>query len=606
MWAPKLVKIDLTEEKISQKKTIEAKIVENFLGGRGITVYLAYQAIPTDTSPRGADNVIILGTGPITGSIFPSSGMMVATFKSPLTNTLFSSITTGSLGAYLKSANIDFLQINGISKKPCYILIDEFSDITLENAESIWNKSIAESDSWIRKKYGKDSSVAVIGPAAINQITYAGVAVDLNHFFRRGGLGAVFSSKNIKAIVISKKAQVQEIKELTQESIDKVKHLISQNSWFNKLKNRGTFSLIFPTIEKGILPTKNCTRILQLAPDKISSFQGYKDSFNCWQCSINCIRNSYQDFVALGPNLKVVELDPIQKAIELCDSEALDPLSTGAAIASLFNIQEDRRKLLDINLGFSWGNPKILSLISKIITKEGIGDQLSRGEAYLYQQTSEHPPMIKNQMGSMVYYPNILGVSLATSTSPYSASNFRSDHLIFPELFGLPFQLDPRSTRGKVRTLILFEKYQAILDSLIICSRYFPFLVDVQYIISWLPQKVQDILFQFFPNLFIGRLGLDAPILLKFLKNIFDEKLSFNKLLNIGNRINLLERIFNTRMGLGYEEDVFSPFLKKRPDFFKQHEKLVLEYYQQKGLTSKGLVRSQTLNKSGLIGIISI
>ena len=184
----------------------------------------------------------------------------------------------------------------------------------------------------------------------------------------------------------------------------------------------------------------------------------------------------------------------------MCDSEALDPLSTGAAIASLFNIREDRRKLLDIDLGFSWGNPKIYSLISKIITKQGIGDQLSRGEAYLYQQTSEHPPMIKNQMGSMVYYPNILGVSLALGTSPYSASNFRSDHMIFPELFGIPFQLDPRSTRGKVRTYVLFEKYEAILDSLIICSRYFPFLLDIHYTISWLPQNIQKSLFQFFPN----------------------------------------------------------------------------------------------------------
>ena len=161
--------------------------------------------------------------------------------------------------------------------------------------------------------------------------------------------------------------------------------------------------------------------------------------------------------MALGPNLKIVDAEIIQKAIETCDQEALDPLSTGAALASLFNIQEDRRKLLDVDLGFNWSNPNIYSLIEKIIKREELGDQLSRGEIYLYQQTSEPSPMTKGQMGGMFYYPNILGLSLATSTSPYGADNFRSDYMIFPELLGFPFKLDPSSKRGKIKERWGFE-----------------------------------------------------------------------------------------------------------------------------------------------------
>ena len=92
MWRPQLVKLDLTEEKLLPKEAIDKRVVEHFLGGRGITVYLGYHSIPTDASPRGPDNSVILGTGILTATNFPSSGMAVATFKSPQTNTLFTSI----------------------------------------------------------------------------------------------------------------------------------------------------------------------------------------------------------------------------------------------------------------------------------------------------------------------------------------------------------------------------------------------------------------------------------------------------------------------------------------------------------------------------------
>ncbi|MFW9903460.1 MAG: aldehyde ferredoxin oxidoreductase N-terminal domain-containing protein [Candidatus Thorarchaeota archaeon] len=606
MWSPKLVIYDLTEDKLLPKKTIDTRIIENFLGGRGITVYLGYHAIPTDASPRGPDNSVIFGTGILTATNFPSSGMAVATFKSPQTNTLFTSVATGRFGASLKHIGLDFFQILGCAKTPKYILIDEFSDITLENADPIWKSKAIEADKWLRDKHGKDSSIAVIGTSAVNQVTFAGVAVDRIHFFRRGGLGAVLASKNIKAIVITETPEVQKLEEFSQEAIDQFKRSIEISAWYKMLHNRGTFSIMFSVIENTTLPTKNCSRLLQIAEEKISSFRGYGESLKCWQCPVNCHRSSYQDFVALGPNLKIVDIEYIQEAIKTCDQDALDPLSTGAALASLFNIQEDRRKLLDIDLGFSWSNPTIYSLIDKIINREELGDQLSRGEIYLYQQTSEPFPMIKGQMGGMFYYPNILGLSLATGTSPYIANNFRSDYMIFPELLGIPFKLNPVSKRGKVKTIIALENLIAVIDSLVLCSRYLPFLLQIHRRFRWIPPNLLSSIINLIPNLLIGNFGLELDTLQPLLRIISDQNLTFNKLLEIGNRITLLERIFNTRAGMGREEDRFKRFLKKRPDFFKWHEELLSKYYSAKGLTQKGLVNKQTLKKSGLLGLIII
>ncbi|MFX0149525.1 MAG: aldehyde ferredoxin oxidoreductase N-terminal domain-containing protein [Candidatus Hodarchaeota archaeon] len=606
MWRPQLLKLDLTEEKILPKEPISPKVVENFLGGRGITVYIGYHTIPTDASPRGPDNAVILGTGFLSGSRFPSTGMAAATFKSPQTNTLCTSVATGRLGACLKHVDIDFLQLSGIAKTPKYVLIDEFADVTLENAESIWKKGIHEADKWLREKHGKDACIATIGSAAISKVMYAGVAVDLNHFFRRGGLGTVLASKNIKAIVFTEEPQIKEIEGITSDFINEFNQFIENLQWFEMLKSSGTFSIIHQVIAHKVLPTKNCSRILRLETDKLSSFQGYNKPFYCWQCSLYCNRNSYQDFVALGPNLKIIDSEAIQQAIESCDQEALDPLSTGAALASLFNIQEDRRKLLDIELGYNWGDLKIYTLINEIITNNGIGELLARGENYLYQQTSEPSPMIKNQMGGMFYYPNILGLSLATGTSPYGASNFRSDYMIFPELLGLPFYLNAIQIRGKAKTVILFENLQAILDSLIICSRFLPLILDVHRMISWFPKIILKHLYQLFPTPFIGSVGLELKTLLPLLQSEKTEKMTLRNLLKIGNRITLLERIFNTRTGMEREEDCFNNFLKTRPDFYKQLDKLLSDYYHAKGLTSRGLVRKKTLRKTGLLGLITI
>jgi aldehyde:ferredoxin oxidoreductase len=606
MWKPELLKLDLTEEKLFPKIGIEERIVTNFLGGRGIAVFLGYQSIPTDASPRSSENSIIFGTGPLTGTNFPSSGNTVATFKSPHSNTLCTSVATGKFGASLKNLKIDFLQITGCAKKPYYILIDEFADVTLEQAGSFWKKNALETDAILRKKHGKDSSIATIGLAAINQVTFAGVAVDRDHFFQRGGLGAVFASKNIKAVVISYPPVVNELKSESIDFTSQINQIIEEDTWCKKLRNRGTFSSIFSIIDKNLLPAKNCSRLLHLAPDKINRFNGYNKPLHCWQCSIRCQRASYEDFAALGTNLKIAELEAIQKAIESCNIEAIDPISTGAALGSLFNIQEDRRKLLDTKLGFSWGNPTIYSLIQKIIHREGIGDQLARGENYFYQQTDEAAPVIKNQIPGMYYYPNISGLSLTAAISPYGSSETRSDYMLHPEIFGVPYRLDQYSKRGKVRSVILIENILAVLDSLIICTRYLPILLKLRKSVSWISPQIRNFFFQYLPNPLIGGIGLELKVIIPLLQTFYDEQLTFGKLVEIGNRITLLERIFNTRMGMSSDEDIFPHFLPKRPDFFKMQKNLLKEYYRKKGLSSKGMVLKNTLEKSGLLGLITV
>ncbi len=606
MYSPKVKIVNLTENKIFPSKKVENKVVRHFLGGRGITTYLGYESIPVDTSPRGEDNNIIFGTGGLTGTNFPSSGTAVATFKSPHTNTLCTATTTGSFGAYLRHTGFDFLQISGRAKTPQTLVVDEFSDITFEKAEKYWKTSIQQTDKLLRHKYGESSCIACVGEAATNQVTYAGVAVDKKHFFHRGGLGSVLASKNIKAVVFTDSPEVKDLSSLDETYLSSLNTVMKNHFWFSMLQNQGTFATITSTIQREVLPTKNCSRILKINLDKVSKFQGYGESYNCWQCSVNCIRNSYQSFTALGTNLKIIDHKKIQEAILKCDQEALDPLSTGAALASLFNIQEDRRKLLDIKLGYEWGDSQIYSLIEDIVKQHSLGDQLSRGEEYLYLQTSEPSPMIKNQMAGMYYYPHCSGISIDLSSSPYGGNHQRTSSMLFPELLNFPYPLPPRSTYGKIRIKILFENLIAVLDSLVVCNNFFPFFLNTNKFIRKLPANMVAPLLHNLPKRAFQSLMLQSKLLSPIFSQILGENVSLNTILEIGNRITLLERLFNTRGGYSRKNDLFSTFIEKRPDFFKSQESMLSSYYQAKGLSTEGLVTLDSLKKSNLLGMVSI
>ncbi len=606
MWKPKVSKINLSENKIYPKEEIPPNVVEAFLGGRGITVYLAYQTIPHDISPRAPENNIIFGTGFLTGTIFPSAGTVVATFKSPHSNTLCTSVATGKFGAYMSNLNLDFLQITGCAKAPQYILIDEFADFGFFDASEFWDFDTSSTEAFLREKHGNNISIISIGKAATKQVIFAGASIDQMHYFRRGGLGAVLASKNIKAILITEPPQLSQLDQSLEEEIIQLQKEIDLSKWSEMLKSRGTFSIAYLALEHDTLPAKNITRKVKLDPNKLNSFEGYKDSLDCLSCSIKCNRNSYGAFTSLGPNLMIGNNEDIQKAIEKCDNDALDPISTGATIASLFNIQEDQRKLLDINLGMNWGESQLYSLIDKIENKEGIGDQFSRGENFFYHQTSEASSITKNQIGNMFYYPNILGVSLMTGISSFKGDNFRTDSIVYSELLGMPFKSKPKSSKGKSELVIMLENMGAVLDSLVICPLYLPLLFKSKKWIQMIPPAIQALLFHFVPKLFLNRYGINLLLLTSIINKSLKSNFRPNDLFEVGNRITLLERLFNTRTGQTHYDDTFSLFLPKRKDFFNKYRSLLYNYYIIKGLTGSGLPSKQTLEKSRLIGLVTV
>ena len=72
MLKGKLGIIDLSKKKVTIKKTPDS-LKKLFLGGRGLNSYYLYNMIKPSIDPFSSDNVLIYGTGFLTGTLVPNS-----------------------------------------------------------------------------------------------------------------------------------------------------------------------------------------------------------------------------------------------------------------------------------------------------------------------------------------------------------------------------------------------------------------------------------------------------------------------------------------------------------------------------------------------------
>src|SRR4030043_264554 len=84
-YAGKMLMVDLSQEKIVEEPT-SLDLVEKYLGGTGLAVHFLFQQVPPEIKAGTPENLVVLGTGPFTGTIMPCSGRLEATTLSPVTH----------------------------------------------------------------------------------------------------------------------------------------------------------------------------------------------------------------------------------------------------------------------------------------------------------------------------------------------------------------------------------------------------------------------------------------------------------------------------------------------------------------------------------------
>ena len=102
-YSGRVLWIDLTSES-TREENLDSSIYENFIGGKGLGVYLLYRELEAGIDALGPDNVLLFLTGPLQGLPAPNVGRWTLVTKSPLTGLFLDSHSGGALGREMKKA----------------------------------------------------------------------------------------------------------------------------------------------------------------------------------------------------------------------------------------------------------------------------------------------------------------------------------------------------------------------------------------------------------------------------------------------------------------------------------------------------------------------
>ena len=194
----KILLIDLTTETTEEYPFTDQQRRET-LGGKALAYRILADQVTGKESAFSEENLLILSTGPFTGTGAPGSIRFDITALSPKTGLPSSSNCGGSFGLYLKKAGYDALILSGRCRTHRWLEICQ-DQIRFHDADDLWGKGTAECRQLLTGLLNYNSYGSLcIGPAGEEWISSATVISD-DRAAGRSGLGAVLGWKNLKAI----------------------------------------------------------------------------------------------------------------------------------------------------------------------------------------------------------------------------------------------------------------------------------------------------------------------------------------------------------------------------------------------------------------------
>jgi len=175
-----------------------------YIGGRGLAGRIAWEEIPAGIDAYDPENRIVVATGPLTGTLAPATGRTVMTGLSPriYPKPWYTHSTLGGwFGPELKYAGFDAIVLYGRSDAPVYLEI-RGSRARLVDAKDLWGLDTRRTQLHLKEQLGRHVQVLTIGPAGENRVRFATVQHAEENAAGHSGFGAVWGSKNLKAIAV--------------------------------------------------------------------------------------------------------------------------------------------------------------------------------------------------------------------------------------------------------------------------------------------------------------------------------------------------------------------------------------------------------------------
>jgi len=490
-YTKKILNIDLTRGK-SVVTDVDDEFALKYLGGRGWGAKIVLDNLTKhpDLNPLGPENIIVIAPGPLSGLYLPASGKTSFVSISPLTRIYGDSNMGGLFGVELRQAGYDALVIKGKADALSMICIDD-EDIKIRSASAYAGKTSSDTERAVKEDMGDiETRVAVIGPAGENLVKFACINTEWSRNAGRTGMGAIFGSKNLKAVAIrgSHDLPVHDMDALVNAG-DRAFDYLKSHDLFELWQQQGLMSVIDYINAIGAMPTHNFNDAHFDGADTINgdTMLKYKigDS-SCFCCPMSCgniclVKGGkyagtvtegpeYETACMFGSNVGVTDFEAVLRANMLCDDLGIDTISTGNLIAVLIDGYEQgilNRDDLD-GMTLKWGDgDSVLELIEKIAYRKGIGNIVADGTYGLIKHFPDLENLISHTKGlAMTAYDARIGVTMALGygTSDIGAHHSRAWPLAKEIELGSNWTLEER-----VDLVIYHQTVRPLFDCLGVC-----------------------------------------------------------------------------------------------------------------------------------------
>jgi aldehyde:ferredoxin oxidoreductase len=441
----RILTVDLTA-RTSRTESLDESVYRKFLGGYGLGAYLMWQHFPPGTDPLAPEACFAIVSGLLTGAHTPFSGRIQIVGKSPLTGSWADSNSGGSVASQLRRAGFDGLLVTGRASEPTILVIRD-GVVSFEPAGALWGQEIPPVFDALRARFGGKTEVGVsaIGPAGEQQSRIASVMNDRYHAFGRQGFGAIYGSKQLKAIVVSGSGEVPIAdparfralcQAVTQQYKSDLSWFMRLMVWFTKPKrhlgfmyrlfsrfglkveapqqamrqlwsDRGTTGAVAISVENGDAPVKNwkgvgstdfplATKSHKLDGKEVDKY--ITKRLSCGDCPMPCKgivavksrglsdvrRPDYETIAGFGAAILNDDIEVVTACHDACNRFGMDAVSSSATIAWVCElIEEGILTPADLDgIDMRWGNGEgALALTIKMGKGEGCGAWLRHGSA---------------------------------------------------------------------------------------------------------------------------------------------------------------------------------------------------------------------------------
>ncbi len=631
----KVAKFDLSTGKLEDYPWSD-KDKELYLGGKMMAAKILYDNLTGKEEAFSEENMIVISTGPLTGTGAPSSCRFNISAISPQTGIIASSNCGGTFGYYLKKAGYDALILTGKCSSHSWLEIYNDSFVLHDaDYDGVWGQRVTESQQTMHDLVDRNNGcrmkagIITIGPAGENLVRYAGIFSG-ERAAGRAGLGAVFGWKNLKGIAVSGNHQtpIHNPKKNTAWNKKWVKTLREHPITGTQLPKMGTAGLISGMQATNTLATRNFAQGTNPDFEKVCG-ELIAEEYNvvnkgCLSCPIKCARTvTVNGKHVKGPELETLGLlgggilnnniENVFKWNNELDELGMDTISAASTLA--FAMEANEKGLW--NNGLNFGETDNISAIwEDIAFRRGIGDELAEGSKRLSEKYGGKEFAIHSKGLELAAYEprRSVGQGLGYAVGNRGGCHLDGGYLVFLECLGL--HVDSQTPKAKAELTMFMQSLFELVGSGGQCV-FTGYAMFPHFIFTDPNGKLTQTVNKLIPSLApaIGMIN-KHPELLFFPLSIFHYdraykyaigmKMTLGKLLRCGERGYTLERYVDTLFGVSDKDDSLPARLTDVPqDPSDESTKVPLDkmkkaYYAVRGWSKEGVPTESTLKRLGI------